>query len=70
VSPSDVRAIDCFVITAVSLTFGEVDGRHDRYSSDVAGVNSASPPNDLVTQHRLKDHHGWIVLQRNGDDAL
>jgi hypothetical protein len=51
VSPSDVRFASCFVITAVSLTFGEADGHHDRYSSDAAGVNNASPLNDLVTQH-------------------
>jgi hypothetical protein len=66
----EVRAVGCFVITAVPLAFGEADGHHHRYSSDAAGVNSASLPNRLVTQHRLKDHHERIVLQRNGDHAL
>jgi hypothetical protein len=69
-SPSNVRAVGCFVITAVPLAFGEAEGHHHCYSSDAAGVNSASPPNRIVTRHRLKDHHGWIVLQHNGDHAL
>jgi hypothetical protein len=53
-----------------TLTVGEADGHHRCYSSNVAGVNSVSPPNYLVTRHRLQDHHGRIVLQCNGDDAL
>jgi hypothetical protein len=43
---------------------------HRRYLSDAARVNSVSPPNQLVSWHRLKDHHGRIVLQRDDDDAL
>jgi hypothetical protein len=35
-----------------------------------AGVNSVSPPNRLVTRHRLKGHHGRIVLQCDDDHAL
>ena len=48
-SPSDVRAVGCFVITTVPLVVGEADDHHHRYSSDAAGVNSASPSNHLVT---------------------
>ena len=44
-SPSDVRVVVYFVITAVTLAVGEADGQHHRYSSHVAGVNSVSPPN-------------------------
>jgi hypothetical protein len=43
---------------------------HRHYLSDVAAVNSVSLPNCLVTRHRLKDHHGQIILQCDGDDAL
>ena len=51
-------------------TVGEADNHHHRYSFDAAGVNSVSPPNHLVTQHRQKDHHGQIILQCDGDHAL
>jgi hypothetical protein len=43
---------------------------HCRYSFDAAGVNSVPPLNRLITQHQLKDHHKWIVLQHNNDHAL
>jgi hypothetical protein len=33
-------------------------------------VKSESPPNCLVTQHGLKDHPRWIVLQGDGDHDL
>jgi hypothetical protein len=69
-SPSDVRAIGCFVITAVPLVVGEADGHHHCYSSNAAGVNSVSPPNHLVTRHQLKDNCGRIILQRDGDHNL
>jgi hypothetical protein len=64
------KVVGCFVITAISLAFGEEDGHHHRYLTNAAGVNSTSPPYHLATQHRLKDHHGQIVLQRDGDHAL
>ena len=64
------KGVGCFVITAIPLAFGELDGHHHCFLSDVAGVNSASRPNRLVTRHRLKDHHGRIVLQCDSDHAL
>jgi hypothetical protein len=69
-SPSDVRVVGCFVITAVPLAVGEANDHHHRYSSNMVGVNSVSPQNRLITRHRLKDHHERIVLQRDGEHAL
>jgi hypothetical protein len=44
-SPSDVRVVVYFVITAVTLAVGEADDQHRCYSSHAAGVNSVSQPN-------------------------
>jgi hypothetical protein len=45
-SPSDVSAIHCFVIT---ITSGGVNVQHHRYMYDAPGIKSISPPNRLVT---------------------
>ena len=65
-SPSDVSAIYCFLITTAG---GGANVQHCRYTYDAAGIKSLSPPNHLVTRHRLKDHHEQILLQRDGDHA-
>ena len=57
----------CFVITTA------IDGanvQHRRYTYYAAGMKNVSPPNHLVTQHRLNDHQRWIVVQGNGDHDL
>jgi hypothetical protein len=59
-----LRAIYCFVITTV---VGGANVQHCRYA---AGIKSVSPPNCLVTRHRLNDHQTWIVVQGNGDHDL
>ena len=58
-SLSDVSAIHCFVITTVG---GGANVQHRRYAYDVAGIKSISPPNRLVTRHRLNDHQRLIVV--------
>ena len=52
-SPSDVSAIHCFLITTAG---GGANVQHRRYTYDAAGIKSISLPNRLVTQHRLNDH--------------
>ena len=63
-SPSDVSAVHCFLITTAG---GGANIQHHRYTYDVAGIKSISPPNPLVTQHWLNDHQRWIGVQGDGD---
>ena len=66
-SLSDVSAIHYFLIT---ITGGGANVQHRDYTYDVAGIKSISPPNPLVTRHRLNDHQRWIVVQGAGDYVL
>ena len=61
------RSIYCFVITTI---VGGANIQHHRYMYYAAGIKSVSPPNHLVTQHRLNDHQRWIVVQGDGDHDL
>ena len=66
-SPSDVSAVHCFVITTAG---GGANVQHCRYTYDAAGIKSISPPNPLVTRHRLNNHQRRIVVQGDGDHDL
>jgi hypothetical protein len=63
-SPSDISAIHCFVITIVG---GGANVQHRRYMYDAAGIKSISPPNHLLTRHRLNNHQRKIMVQGDGD---
>ena len=66
-SPSDVSAIHCFLITTAG---GGANVQHHRYTYDAAGIKSISLPNPLVTKHRLNDHQSWIMVQADDDHDL
>jgi hypothetical protein len=54
-SLSDVSAIHCFVITTIAIRMLR---------------QGISPPNSLVTQHRLNDHLRRTMVQGDGDHDL
>ena len=66
-SPSDVNVVHCFLIT---IAGGGANVQHRRYTYDATGIKSISPPNPLVTRHRLNDHQRRIVVQGDGDHDL
>ena len=66
-SPSDVSAVHCFLITTAG---GGANAQHRRYMYDAVGIKSISLPNRLVTRHRLNDHQRRIVVQGDGDHDL
>ena len=66
-SPSDLSDVRCFLITTAG---GGANVQHRRYTYDVAGIKSTSPPNCLVTRHRLNNHQRRIVVQGDGDHDL
>ena len=47
-SPSDVSAIHCFLISTAG---GGANIQHRRYTYDAAGIKSISLSNPLVTRH-------------------
>jgi hypothetical protein len=49
-SPLDVSAVHCFVITTAG---GGANVQQRRYMYDAAGIKSISPPNHLVTRYQL-----------------
>jgi len=46
----------CHHYWCIPLVVGEADIQHRCYLSNVVGIKSVSPPNSLVTRHRLKVH--------------
>ena len=66
-SPSDISAVHCFLITTAG---GGANVQHRRYTYDAAGIKSISLPNRLVTQHQLNDHQRQIMVQGDGDHDL
>jgi hypothetical protein len=66
-SLSDVSAVHCSLITTAS---GGANVQHSRYTYDAAWIKSISPPNFLVTRHRLNDHQRQIMVQGDGDHDL
>ena len=62
-----LRVIYCFVITTA---VGGANIQHRRYMCYVAGIQSVSSSNRLVTRHRLNDHQGQIMVQGDGDHDL
>ena len=62
-----LRAVYCFVITTA---IGGANVQHRRYTYYAAGIKSVSPPNRLVTRHRLNDHQRQILVQGDGDHDL
>jgi hypothetical protein len=57
----------CFVITTA---VGGANVKYRCYSYYASWIKSVSPPNRLVTRHRLNDHQRRIVVQGNGDHDL
>ena len=66
-SPSDISAVHCFLITTAG---GGANVQHRRYTYDAAGIKSISLPNRLVTRHRLNDHQRRIMVQGDDDHDL
>jgi hypothetical protein len=62
-----LRALYCFVITTA---VGGANIQHRRYRYYAVGIKSVSPPNRLVTRHRINDHQRWIVVQGDNDQDL
>ena len=58
-SQLNVSAVHCFLITTAS---GGANVQHRRYTYVAAGIKSISPPNRLVTRHRLNDHQRRIMV--------
>ena len=58
------QTIDSFVITTA---VGEANIEHRCYTYDAEGIKSVSPPNHLVTQHRLNGHQRWIMMHGDHD---
>jgi hypothetical protein len=63
----DEILVYCFVITTTS---GGANVQHHRYTYDAIRIKSTSPPNHLVTRHRLNDHQRRIVVQGDGGHDL
>ena len=63
-TPLDVSVVHCFLITIIG---GGANVQHCRYTYYATAIKSVSPPNRLVTRHRLNDHQRWIVVQGDGD---
>jgi hypothetical protein len=59
-----LRVVYCFVITTALVV------QTSNTVVDAAGIKSVSPPNRLVTRHRLNNHQRWIMVQGNGDHDL
>ena len=62
-----LRVVYCFVITTA---VGGANVQHRHYMYYAAGITSVSPPNRLVTQHRLNNHQRCIMVQGDGAHDL